>query len=122
MADLRLEWAGDLSISSTGDLALVVDPQLGTQRVIRRLMTNPDDYVWHAEYGAGLGQFVGQATDPAAIKATIRSQMSLEAAVSQIVEPLIAVSSDPTGSYYLEIQYQDSATAQASPMTIELSK
>ena len=33
-------------ISSSGDISVVSGPLLGQQRVLRRLLTNPGDYIW----------------------------------------------------------------------------
>jgi len=120
MVDLDVGWAGDLETSPTGDLATVSGPALGTERVLRRLLTNPGDYVWHPEYGAGLAQYVGQPADPAAIKALILSQMSMEAAVATTPEPVIAVQSDPDGSLSVEIRYADADTATPQSLTINV--
>lgn len=117
MPDLEMSWSGDLSVSATGDLAVVSDPNLGTQRVLRRLMTNPCDYIWSPDYGAGLGQFVGRPVDLAGVEALIRTQMSLETAVSSTPEPVISVSSDVAGRLYLQIRYEDSETAISSALT-----
>lgn len=114
MPDLEMTWSGDLSVSATGDLALVSDPELGTERVLRRLMTNSGDYIWNPDYGAGLGRFVGQPVDRARVEALIRAQMALETAVSSTPEPVIAVSSDAAGRLYLQIRYEDSATTVSS--------
>ena len=107
MADLQMSWTGDLSSSPTGDLATVSGPEMGTERVLRRLLTNPGDYIWHPEYGAGLARFVGQPIDVAGIQALIRAQMRLEPAVAEVPEPVIQVQSDPGGSLSVQIRYAD---------------
>ncbi len=68
MIDIFLEWAGDLSVGSTGDLALASGPDTTNQRVYRRLLTNPGDYLWQLDYGGGLAQFVGTPVEPADIE------------------------------------------------------
>lgn len=120
MPDLEMGWSGDLSTSPTGDLAGVDGPALGTQRVLRRLLTNPGDYIWNPDYGGGLGQFVGRPADAASIEALIRSQMLLEAAVARVPEPVITVQSDPGGRLYVQIRYADAATADSRALTINL--
>ena len=117
MPDLEMTWSGDLSLSPTGDLATVSDPLLGTERVIRRLMTNPGDYIWNADYGAGLGQYVGRPIDVAAIEALVRMQMRLETAVAMTPEPVITVSADVAGRLFLQVRYADSATAVLSSIS-----
>ncbi len=120
MADISMVWSGDLLISPTGDLATVSGLELGTQRVLRRLQTNPRDYIWNPEYGAGLAQFIGRPIDPAGIEALIRDQMTLEAAVATTPEPAIAVQSDVGGKLYAQIRYVDTDTASAAALTINV--
>ena len=122
MPDLYMAWAGDLASSPTGDLSTVTGPSLGTQRVLRRLLTNPGEYIWHPSYGAGLARFVGQPADAAGIQALIRSQMLLEAAVAREPEPVILVQSDPGGSLSVQIRYADAETAEARSVNIELPR
>lgn len=122
MPDLEMTWSGDLSLSPTGDLAIANEPSLGTERVLRRLMTNPGDYIWNPDYGAGLAQFVGRPVELAGIEALIRAQMNLETAVAQIPEPVITVSSDVTGRLYVQIRYADSATAISSTLSVSVPK
>jgi hypothetical protein len=120
MADLHMSWAGDLSISPTGDIEVVTGPAMGTERVLRRLLTNPADYIWHPEYGAGLARFVGGPMDAAGTEALIRQQVQLEPAVASSPEPVIDVQPDPGGSLAVQIRYADAETAQAAAFTIDL--
>lgn len=120
MADLHLEWGGDLAASVTGDLVTVEQPQLGTERVLRRLLTNPGAYIWQPGYGAGLARFVGQPVDAAGVEALIRSQMRLEPAVAQDPEPVVTVSTDTGGTLFVEVRYADAATAAAQTVNIQL--
>ena len=113
-------WAGDISPSATGDLLSVSGPALGTERILRRLLTNPGDYIWHPEYGAGLGRFVGEPIDAAAIQALVREQMRLEPAVAQDPEPVISIQFDRGGSLSVDIRYADADTAEARALTINL--
>ena len=122
MSDAHLTWGGDLVSSETGDIAIVGRPELGTERVLRRLLTNPGSYIWHPEYGAGLGQFVGQPVDVAAVQALIRSQMRLEAAVARDPEPVVAVQSDPTGSLSVQIRYADADTSEMRALSFLLPR
>ena len=63
--------------------ASATGPLLGQQRVLRRLLTSPGDYIWQLDYGAGLARFIGQPVNPLQIKAVIRSQIFKEAAVAR---------------------------------------
>lgn len=120
MPDLDMSWSGDLAVTPTGDLVTVDGPALGTERVLRRLMTNPGDYIWNPSYGAGLAQYVGQPIDPAGVQALILSQMQLESAVAAVPEPIIAVQSDPAGQLFTQIRYADATTAQSATLAINL--
>ena len=122
MSDLHAGWNGDFASSETGDLATVSRPSLGTERVLRRLLTNPRSYVWHPSYGAGLARFVGQPIAVAEIQALIRSQMLLEAAVARDPEPVITVQPDSAGSLFVQIRYADAETAQSQTVNIELPR
>lgn len=88
MADLQnlyevSNWFGnDLTASDTGDLDTVMKVTRSRQRVFRRLMTNPGNYLSHSDYGGGLPQQIGLNTESAKIKARIKNQMKLEASVN----------------------------------------
>ena len=89
MQDLSHEFGADLAAGPTGDLALADGVALGRQRVLRRLLTNPGDYIWQPEYGAGLGRFVGEPASPQRIRAVVLSQVFREAAVARSPEPVV---------------------------------
>ena len=122
MSDLHLDWAGDIASSETGDIVAVGQPTLGTERVLRRLLTNPGAYIWHPTYGAGLARFVGQPADAAGIEALVRSQMLLEPAVARDPEPVVTISVDPAGSLFVQVRYADADTAEARSLNIELPR
>jgi hypothetical protein len=120
MADIDHQWGSDLSFGSTGDIAAVIGSALGQQRVLRRLLTNPLDYIWQITYGAGLAGFIGQPTNTLQIRATIRSQIFKEQAVAQNPEPTISVTVDPggaTGDVYVQVLYVDSQTGQTQVLS-----
>lgn len=107
MQDATLPWNMDLLASATGDIALASGTTLGQQRVLRRLLTNPGDYIWHPTYGAGLGQLVGAPSDRLSVQAAIRSQLFKENAVARIPEPVIDVQGAADGSVYVHLRYVD---------------
>ena len=117
MLDLSHVWSGDLSASSGGDLATVTGSEAGQQRVLRRLLTNPGDYVWQPDYGAGLGSYVGGPVSSATIAATIRSQMYKEPSVAHDPEPVIDVQAGPGGAVYVHIRYVDADTSTGQVLT-----
>ena len=112
MSDLLHQFGSDLSVGPTGDVATVSGSALGQQRVLRRLLTNSGDYIWHLGYGAGLAQFVGQPADAIRIRAVIRSQIFKETAVARTPEPTIDVVSDGVGTVSVQVGYADAETNQ----------
>ena len=116
MADAWHQFGADLAIGPTGDIACAEGAVLGQQRLLRRLLTSPGDYLWALDYGAGLARFVGQTMDAARIEAVIRGQIVKEAAVARRPEPVIEVSGDAAGRVYVQIRYADAdgATRQVS--------
>lgn len=112
MFDLQHQFGSDLSVGPTGDLAIASGSVCGQQRVLRRLLTNPGDYIWQLGYGAGLAQFVGQPADGMRIRAVIRSQIFKETAVARTPEPTIDVVSDGAGTVSVQLSYADAMTNQ----------
>jgi phage baseplate assembly protein W len=119
MADLALQFGGDLAVGPTGDVLLAAGTALTQQRVLRRLLTNPGDYIWQLNYGAGLGQFVGQPGAPASIRGVARAQMLLESAVAPTPAPVISAMVADDGVVTLTLNYAD-ASGQASLLTFSL--
>lgn len=120
MADLALQFGGDLAVSATGDIALSDGAALTQQRVLLRLLTNPADYIWQLSYGAGLAQFIGQPGAPAAIRGVTRAQMLLEAAVAQSPAPVVRTVLGDDGMVGLTVSYTDSQSGQTSSLSFTL--
>lgn len=121
MPDISQWWGEDLAVSATGDLALADSVELGEQRVLRRLLTNPGDYLWDTGYGAGLPQRVGALLDATAIVSAIRSQLYQESVVARSPAPTIAVAAGAPGSFYVSIQYADAQTGAQASLSFDLS-
>jgi len=121
-------YGGDLSASASGDLLLADQPTTGTQRVYRRLLTNPalsdsagnpvasPDYTWHPTYGAGVPRKVGSPGNVPVTRALIRGQMLLESAVARQPAPSITLT-QVQGAVSSYIQYTDANTA--TPQFVE---
>ena len=120
MPDLSHQFGTDLMIGATGDLLAVNAPLLTRQRVLRRLLTNPGDYIWQPSYGAGLAQFVGQPANAARIRAVVRSQIFQEAAVAQNPQPVIDVQGNTDSSVYVYIRYADAASGQTQVLSFSV--
>lgn len=120
--DLSQYMGADLSASATGDLQSCTNSLRSQQRVLRRLLTNPGDYIFQLDYGAGLSKYIGQTTNIPEITALIRGQLFLEDSVGQLPEPIINVTpinGGITGGISVEILYSDAATGQ--PVNLNFS-
>lgn len=120
MADLALQFGGDLAVGPTGDLLMADQQALTQQRVLRRLLTNPGDYIWQLGYGAGLAQFVGRAGAPAVIVAVTRSQMLREPTVATQPAPVVSVNGGADGLVDLAVNYADALDGQSTFLIISL--
>jgi phage baseplate assembly protein W len=120
MPDVSHQYGSDLAVGPTGDIAVASGSALGQQRVLRRLLTNPGDYIWHTDYGAGLAGFVGQPARAAQIRAVIRSQIFREPVVSATPEPVVDVAFDGTGTLFVDIRYTDAATNETQILTFSV--
>lgn len=112
MPDLSHIIGGDLALSPSGGLAVVDGGELGRQRIIKRLLTNPFADPFNPGYGAGLGQFVGQPGQEQAIQGLVLQQMRAEQVVSQDPGPVVSFVLQPTGLGLLNIAYLDADTGQ----------
>ena len=113
-------WGNDLNVSATGGLLLADGLEQSKQRILRRLLTNPGDYIWELDYGAGLPSCIGQTLNVPELTALIRSQMYLEASVSHEPEPDVAVQTMPNG-IAVQITYTDIETGQSVPLYFDVT-
>lgn len=106
MADLALDWNGDLSLDETGDILTVSGSDELTQRVVRRALTNayvaptdgsrpsPADYVFDGKYGGNLRLYVdslANAETLQAIENRLLDQISQETSSATNAQPSIDV-------------------------------
>jgi hypothetical protein len=119
--DLSHLWGNDLTLSPTGDLATADIPVVTQQRILRRLLTNPGDYIWSLGYGAGLARYVGLPGATSAISAAILGQIFQEAAVAQTPAPVIDLQPDQVGDLYVSISYADATTGATQTLTFTTS-
>jgi hypothetical protein len=99
MITIACDWGADLSIGPTGDIKMTAVLASVQQRIIRRLLTNQGDYIWHTNYGAGLGSYVGDPYAQTAIKGNILNQLQLEALVAMTPAPTIQTNRSLTGPF-----------------------
>lgn len=118
LQDVNQWWSNDIVPASVGDLGTASGTLRGQQRILRRLLTNPGDYVFHPEYGAGLPQKVGQTVDIPGIRALVRGQILLEDAVTKSPAPEITVVAIPSG-VSVTVNYTDATTG--NPVVLSFS-
>jgi phage baseplate assembly protein W len=92
-----------------------------TQRLLRRLLTNPGEYIWQPGYGAGLGRFLGQPINVQALTAVVRSQIFLEAAVNQTPAPVITLTAQKGGTVLCHILYTDAESGKPVPLQFSIT-
>jgi phage baseplate assembly protein W len=120
MPDIAHYFSSDLGLGATGGLQVASGSLESQQRILRRLMTNPGDYIWEPEYGAGLPRFIGAKLDLPALTALIRSQMYLEASVQQQPEPQVTVTPLLNG-IYARIVYVEAETGRTEVLAFEVT-
>lgn len=120
MNDLSHYYGSDIAVSPTGDLAPIDGTVRGQQRILRRLLTNPGDYLWHPTYGAGLPQYIGQPLDAPKLQALIVGQMRMEDCVAQSPEPVITIGQIPAG-IAVDIQYRDASSNTTQLLSFSVS-
>jgi hypothetical protein len=121
MKDLNHYVGDDLSLSPTGSLSPVEGIERGKQRILRRLITNPGDYLFHPEYGAGLGRYVGALMNIPEIISLIRGQILLEDCVSKQPPPVIAVTPS-NDSLSVNISYTDAPLGEPVTLSFEVNR
>lgn len=125
LSDLDHYVGNDLAASGTGDLQAVSGTVRGQQRIVRRLLTNPGDYIFHPEYGAGLPKWIGRNADLAEIRGLIRGQILLEDVVAKNPEPVVVVAPIPTsqgGGFAVSIAYTDAAAGQPATLSFDVTE
>jgi phage baseplate assembly protein W len=120
MYDIFHEWGADLAVGSGGDIALASGSDVISQRVCRRLLTNPGDYLWNLDYGAGLARFIGQPARSAEIEAVITSQLSLETAIPTNPAPQVTTTAVDVANGYVvaNIIYVDPTSQNAVTLNV----
>ncbi|HBK05778.1 MAG TPA: phage tail protein [Acetobacteraceae bacterium] len=121
MLDIFHNWGEDLKVGNGGDLALSSGSDTINQRVLRRLLTNPGDYIWNLDYGGGLGKLVGQPVNSRQIEAVISTQILQEAAIPVSPAPRIVttVTDAAQGNVAVNITYSDPGSS--NPVTLNLN-
>jgi hypothetical protein len=112
MLTLRCSWGGDLIVAANGDIAASPATDAISEKLIRRLLTNPGDYFWSPTFGGGLGAQVGGVATPEMLQAIIQVQLAQENEVLRYPVPTIEVSRpspNPNGLFLSNITFQTSS-------------
>ena len=118
MADLAHVVGQDLQLSASGDLALVTTSDETQQRVLHRLLTSLQSYIWQPAYGAGLSALLGSPAAAQQIAALIRVQLRNENGVAQSPEPVVTVRAGVNGVITASITYRDVGTNSMEVLTL----
>lgn len=119
--DLDLYVGGDLGTTATGDLTTASATERTKQRILRRLMTNPGDYIWHPGYGAGLPAKIGEVFNEPELRALILGQVLMESAVARNPAPTVAVQ-QIAGGVAVSIHYTDAPTQTPQSLFFDVSQ
>lgn len=116
----EFHWYGlDIQFSAAGDDASASAILEINQLIVRELMTNPGDYIFAPEYGAGLGQYIGKALSSdklSTLTAIITAIVLKQPAVQKTPGPTITFQSDATGILSTQILYIYAPSGQ--PVTV----
>lgn len=121
MHDIFHVIGGDLEVSSTGSLLTSSGSERAKQRILRRLLTNPGDYVFHPTYGAGLGKKVGEAVKLGEWKALITGQMLLEEAVASKPPPEVKLTRFEEG-VSVSLTYTDALSGSQEILSFDITR
>lgn len=102
---------GDLLLGK-GGLHVISGAEETRQRLLRRLLTNPGDYIWQPEYGVGLQSMVGEVVIPSVMQAAIRVQVLKDPGVDPGHSVDVTVSAGADGFCLCHISYVDADTGQ----------
>lgn len=120
--DISQNFGSDFSFSARNDLLTSSDIEKSRQRVLRRLLTNPGDYIWHPQYGTGLQRFIGQSLSSDRfdeIRSLITSQIFLEESVAKTPQPVILLQTIQ-GGLFVQINYTQASTQSQVMLTFDV--
>jgi len=121
MYDLNHYVGTDLSVSPSGDLLSVTGTDRRKQKILRRLITNPGELVFHPDYGAGLGKKVGESVNINEWKALILGQMKLEDCVARSPEPSVTLNLIDNG-VDVYVKYTDAVSGTAEFLNFDITR
>lgn len=119
MSDVSHNFGNDLDLGANGDLQDVSGVTQSSQRILRRLLTNPGDYIWEPTYGAGLPKRVGSTYTVPEITGLIQGQMFLEPSVVQTPPPDISITAI-SGGISVQIIYTNADTGATNVLNFSV--
>ncbi|HVJ54867.1 MAG TPA: phage tail protein [Aliidongia sp.] len=119
LADLAHFWGGDLTLGPTQNLAPVFRSDRTLQRILRRLLTNPGDYIWQPDYGAGLPAKIGTNISVGEVTAIVTGQIALEPSVARNPAPQVTVM-QISGGFSISAVIYDNA-GNGTPLAFSLT-
>ncbi|MBR8182085.1 phage tail protein [Burkholderia ambifaria] len=120
LSDLSQWYGGDVSASATGDFQTATADTRSQQRIIRRLCTNPGDYIFHPDYGGGLPKLIGSNASVSEVRAIVQSQLRLEESILQLPAPVVAIT-PITAGMQIQIQYTDALTRKPVLLSFDVA-
>lgn len=88
--------------------------QESQERVLRRLLTAVNAYIWQPQYGGGVPEFVGSVNSADQIYSVVYSQMLRENSVQQSPAPTVTVTPISTGVFVYVSYYVNGAQTALS--------
>jgi hypothetical protein len=120
MPDIEQMWGADLTLTPSGDIALVDGDDLTRERLLRRLLTAVRSYIFHTTYGAGVPERIGDTLDTNLIMGVVSEQVRKEATVATSPAPKITVQAILNG-VQVSIKYTSAITGQQVALTFDAS-
>lgn len=118
MSCLSHEWGGDLELDASGGLKIASNHDGIRQRLLRRLMTPQNGYIWQPDYGAGLPERVGSITTQEELYAIARAQCALEDGIDQTQPVTVTLNENGNGGYSCLIAYTDAQTNSVQALAL----
>lgn len=123
MADAWHYFGGDLAASAGGDILAVTVPRTESeQRLLRRYFTSEGEYLWHREYGAGLGERVGDVASERDLSAIVTAQTLLEDGIAKFPPAQSSVVVNVDGTVTIRVVYLDISTGTPAALTFDINR
>lgn len=107
MTDFYHDFGEDLQLDPEGALLDVSGGAATQQAILRRLCTNPQGYLFHVDYGAGLPARIGMPIREGETRALIVSQLALEAGIDQGQPVTVVLTSLAVSTFRCTLSYTD---------------